>query len=89
HNAGNDNCADNAGIEGFNPGHHCQTATCHRVLSEIDAEVASPGHSHRVDKIVPGQETVTMPEMIIAPIMLVSRVLIPAIIVRPLPATAS
>ncbi|CSG32455.1 Uncharacterised protein [Shigella sonnei] len=57
HNAGNDNCADNAGIEGFNPGHHCQTATCHRVLSEIDAEVASPGHSHRVDEIVPGQET--------------------------------
>ena len=57
HNAGNDNCADNAGIEGFNSRHHCQPATCHRVLSEIDAEVASPGHSHRVDEIVPGQET--------------------------------
>ena len=28
-----------------------------RVLSEIDAEVTSPGHSHRINEIVPGQET--------------------------------
>ena len=56
HQPGNDDRADNAGIKRFNPGHHRQAAACRWLNGKVDAEEVAPGHPHRVNKVVPGEE---------------------------------
>ncbi|MNT66992.1 hypothetical protein D3C72_2051010 [compost metagenome] len=56
HQPGNHNRADNAGIEGFDPGNHRQPASRGRLGHKVHAKELTPGHAHRVDKVVPGQE---------------------------------
>ena len=54
--ARNHDRADDAGVERLNPGNHRQTAACRWIGGEVDAKEVAPGHPHRIDKVVPGEE---------------------------------
>ena len=54
--ARNDNSADDAGIERFDTCDHRQTASGYGFGRKINTKEMPPGHTHRIDKVVPGQE---------------------------------
>ena len=57
HQTGDDDGADNTGVEGFDPGNHRQAAACRGFNGKVDAEEVAPGHPHGVNKVVPGEKT--------------------------------